>query len=323
MSVRVADGRVHEHDHVVGFYEREADLVRAVAAFLAEALHDEGTAIVVATAEHRAALERALTAAGIATDALTQRGRYQCFDAAEMLATFMRDGHPDPGAFSAAIRPVIDDAARFGVPVRIFGEMVALLWDDGSVGAAIELESLWNDLGTERPFTLYCAYPTSILRTDDNLADAKHVCDRHSNITSLSADVDRHSMFAGGRALDSFDRRFLPTPTALRTVRTFVSDVLGAWEADELVDAARIIACELATNALVHARSPFRISIARKSDVVKIAVRDASTARAEPRPIDTNGIGGRGLVLIDRLSSRWGTYDEADGKTVWAELADT
>jgi anti-sigma regulatory factor (Ser/Thr protein kinase) len=313
-------GRVDEHDHVVGFYAGEADLVRAVASFLAEGLHEGGAAIVVATVEHRVALEQALTSIGLPADDLMRDGRYQSIDAAEMLATFMRDGEPNRDAFQAAIGSVLDHAAG-GVPVRIFGEMVALLWDDGNVGAAIDLESFWNDLAAQRPFALYCAYPTAILQTDNDLAAAKNVCDQHSTILSLSADLPHRSMLADDDEVDSFDRWFLPTPTALRAVRTFIADVLRAWDSDKLVDSALIVASELATNALVHARSPFRLSITQRSDAVEIAIRDASTQRAEPRPIDPTRVGGRGLILVDRCSSRWGTHEEADGKTVWAELA--
>jgi anti-sigma regulatory factor (Ser/Thr protein kinase) len=324
MVAQVAGARVHEHDHVVGFYDGSDDLVGAVAAFIADGLHDEGAAIVVATAEHRAALERTLREVGIATPALTRAGRYRTFDAAEMLAAFMHDGRPEPpGAFRATIGPIVDDAARGGVPVRIFGEMVALLWDAGNVGAAIDLESLWNDLAAQHPFTLYCAYPTAILQTDDNLEATKQVCDQHSSVMSLSADLNGYSTFAAGDEVDSFDRWFMPTRTAVRTVRTFVADVLRSWEADDVADSAQIIASELATNAVVHARSPFRLSIARRPDAIEIAVRDASTAPAELRPIDAGRVGGRGLVLIAELSKSWGTHDETDGKTVWAELGAT
>jgi hypothetical protein len=43
--------------------------------------------------------------------------------------------------------------------VRVFGEMVSLLWDAGLIDAAVELEVLWNELGVQYPFSLLCAYP--------------------------------------------------------------------------------------------------------------------------------------------------------------------
>ena len=105
MGVVVEDRPVHEHEHVVGFYDTDDDLVVAVASFLADGLADQAAAIVVATADHRVALERALAAKGFATDILARVGRYQSFDAGETLAAFMPDDTPDPEAFRATIGP--------------------------------------------------------------------------------------------------------------------------------------------------------------------------------------------------------------------------
>src|SRR5207244_8744406 len=146
MSVLAEDGSVHEHEHVVGFYDGDDDLIGAVAAFLAEGLYHDGASIVVATADHRVALGRALTGMGFATDSLVADGRYRSFDASETLAMFMRDDRPDPQAFGAALGPLIVEAARDGGPVRIFGVMVALVLDEGNVAAAVGLRSLWHAL---------------------------------------------------------------------------------------------------------------------------------------------------------------------------------
>jgi len=137
----------------------------------------------------------------------------------------------------------------------------------------------------------------------------------------LSGDLHRRSLFAVSDEIDGFARGFVPAPTVLHAVRGFVADVLEDWGSDQLVDDALIVACELATNALIHARSPFWLSITRSSDVVEIAVRDASTQRPEQRPIDPNRMGGRGIALINVLAREWGTRAESDCKTVWVELA--
>jgi anti-sigma regulatory factor (Ser/Thr protein kinase) len=321
VGVVVEDRVVHEHDHVVGFYDSDGDLVAAVAAFLADGLTDQGAAIVVATAAHRVALERALAAKGLATDILARVGRYQSFDAGETLAAFMHEGRPDPKAFRATIGRLIRDAARDGVPVRIFGEMVALLWDEGNVAAAVDLESLWNDLAAEHRFTLYCAYPSKTLSAPNDLAAIKQVCDHHARVMSLSYCDDARSGLSTDTANDLFVLGFVPTPTVLRAVRRFVAEVLRGWGADQLVGVSQIIACELATNAMMHARSPFRLAITRTAAAIEIAVRDASTLRPETRPIDPHRAGGRGLVLVDRIAQKWGFRDEVDGKTVWAVLA--
>jgi anti-sigma regulatory factor (Ser/Thr protein kinase) len=241
-------------------------------------------------------------------------------DAGETLAAFMRDDMPEPDAFSATIGRVIRNAARAGVPVWIFGEMVALLWDAGNVAAAVDLESLWNDLAEEHNFTLYCAYPSKTLHAPNDLAAIKQVCDRHAGVMSLSYCDDGRSLSTDTEH-DLYALGFVPTPTVLRAVRRFVADVLRGWGVDQLVGVSQIIACELATNAMMHARSPFRLSITRNPAAIELAVRDATTLRPETRQIDPNRPGGRGLVLVDRIAQRWGSRDEVDGKTVWAVLA--
>jgi anti-sigma regulatory factor (Ser/Thr protein kinase) len=86
-----------------------------------------------------------------------------------------------------------------------------------------------------------------------------------------------------------------------------------------LVDDIRLVASELATNAMVHARTPFVVSLSELNGVVLLAVRDGSTSvpvKARPQVI---GLGGRGLVLVELLSHEWGARTDASGyRSVWA-----
>ena len=104
-------------------------------------------------------------------------------------------------------------------------------------------------------------------------------------------------------------------------MRRFVRDVLTPWGDDEFVENAEIIASELATNAVKHARSPFRVALAPSADTIRISVRDASFAPPVRLHPDGVLVGGRGVQLVAALARDWGVRDEADGKTVWAELA--
>ena len=305
------------HDHVVGFYERDDELVVAVMSFFASALDRHGAAVIIATAPHRAAVEAALAAGGHAVRELTEAGRYVALDAGETLAAFMRDDHPDPAAFDSVIGNVLDELAGEG-PTHAFGEMVALLWDAGNAEAAIELEKLWNDLAEDRTFSLYCAYAMSSLEESGDLAAAKHVCDRHSSVILLNAtDSGAEVPLSHG---DEFARVFVPAPVVVREVRSFVREVLRHWGEDELLGEAELIVAELASNAVLHACSPFRVSVSRTSSEVKIAVRDASSILPEnvSGPVDRDG--GRGIWIVAALSELWATDPEADGKTIWAKM---
>jgi anti-sigma regulatory factor (Ser/Thr protein kinase) len=304
------------HDHVVGFYERDDELVAEVTSFLASAFDRQGAAVIVATAPHRAAVEAALVAGGYAVRHLTETGRYVALDASETLAAFMRDDHPDPAAFAAVIGNVLDDLPGDG-PTHAFGEMVALLWDAGNAEAAIELESLWNDLAESRTFSLYCAYAMASLEQSGDLAAAKHVCDRHSNVIRLNAAPRAVEPLSDG---DEFARVFVPAPVVVREVRDFVRDVLHQWGESALLGEADIVVAELAANAILHACSPFRVSVSRTSTEVKIAVRDASSILPESTLGAVDRQGGRGISIVAAVSERWATDREADGKTIWAKL---
>lgn len=296
--------------HVVGFYDRDEELVTSAAAFLADAFTDSGTALVVATAEHRNAIRVAL-AADHPIDSLEEAGRYVTLDAATTLARILHDGIPDRDAFAATLSPIID---ALEAPVRIFGEMVALLWDDDLIHEAIELETLWNEFGERHAFGLFCAYPVSALDGDETLASVKRMCDEHSDFV-----VDRYRPPSIGDQHETA-RVFVPAPTALTNVRRFVRETLEAWGLPAILDDVQLIASELATNAAIHAESPFRVSVLRTNSGIRITVRDACIDEPTSRSATSHELGGRGLELVAALSDAWGTHADAEGKTVWADV---
>jgi hypothetical protein len=148
--------------HTVRFYRDTRELSAAVAGFLTEGLRAGEHAIIVATTAHRLAFAAALAAAGVDAPAARARGQLVVLDAPATLRLVQAAGQPpDPEAFRRIIGGLITRLAADGRPVRVYGEMVALLWDDGQLEAAIALESLWNELAATTPFALLCAYPSA------------------------------------------------------------------------------------------------------------------------------------------------------------------
>jgi len=321
MTATVAAEPEHRHDHVVGFYERDADLVASVARFLSGALDDDGAAVVIATPAHRAAIADALAGRGLSVTDLTAAGRYRAFDAAETLARFMHGDRLDRDAFVATSASMLDGLDESTAPLHAFGEMVALLWDAGNVAAAMELERFWNDLAAPRGFALYCAYAMSSIEATGDLGAAKDVCDQHSGVVALHDPLTRVPDVRRPGDDDSYHRLFVAAPSALSRVRTFVREVLREWGDDELFDVAGIVAAELATNSMVHAHSPFRVCVSRSPSAIRIAVHDASVTPPEQLALDRNRSGGRGIAIVAALAQTWGTEPEGPGKVVWADLA--
>ena len=99
-----------------------------------------------------------------------------------MLARFSSGGSVDAEAFFAVVGTVVRQAVATGRPVRAYGEMVALLWNDGYVAAAIELETLWNELGRQVPFSLYCTYPRVQVSPEGRSQALQDVCHLHSSV---------------------------------------------------------------------------------------------------------------------------------------------
>ena len=69
-------------------------------------------------------------------------------DAAETLKTIYGGGYPYQ-RFNATIGAIVERAARGGRAVRVFGEMVALLWSDGNVGSGPGARDLLERIGIE------------------------------------------------------------------------------------------------------------------------------------------------------------------------------
>jgi hypothetical protein len=300
--------------HVVQFYEGEGELIETVAEYLRRTLEDSGVAIVVATAAHMESFGQRLSELGVDVEGARAGGELVMLDAAETMSQFFLDGHLDAASFDATIGDFVRQASDGGRVVRIYGEMVVLLWEAAQVTSAMNLESLWNDLGQRVPFSLLCAYPASAVGLD---ADAFHeLCQLHSEVVGPQLGGSDLSGEPAG-----LERTFNWGIFAPREARRFVAEILSNLDRPDLVDDALLVVSELATNAVVHARSPFTVTLSSDADKIKIAVRDGSPAIPELGSDDPLEPGGEGLKLVAAVCSRWGADLLGNGKVVWAELS--
>ncbi len=299
-------------DHVVQFYESEHDLSATVGAHLAQALRSGDAAVVLADAAHREAFAQVLTAAGIDVRVARGSGQLLEVDAADALAQFMVNGAPDGAAFDAAMGPLVQQAAAGGRRVWAYGEMVALLWEQGQVGAAIEVEGLWNQLGERLAFSLFCAYPSHLVLGGEFVDAFDKVCHLHSAVIDSAIPEEPTAAVV---------EQFPATLIAPRDARHLVARTLEAWGRVDLVDDASLAVTELATNAVVHAHSDFELTLTTRDGVVRVAVRDSSRAEPFVRPPSQSASSGRGMILVEAIGSQWGCELEPDGKQVWVEFA--
>jgi len=177
-SPRVEDA-IDDHGHLVQFYESDAFLAESVRDFIVAGFERDEAAVIVATKEHRVAIDELLEATDFDLQRLRNDGSYVLLDANETLSRFMVDGEPEPALFSAAVGSRVARAAESASGVRIFGEMVAVLWKMGNVTGALSLERLWNEIAQAHPFSLLCAYPMSDLTDPGSFKD---VCAQHTRV---------------------------------------------------------------------------------------------------------------------------------------------
>jgi signal transduction histidine kinase len=185
--------------HFVMFYEQDGFLVDEVANFVGAGLRAGDSGIVIATQSHRDALEDRLKVLDRHPALNAQYGgQLILLDAQETLSRFMVDGSPDQGLFFEELGQTVELAGKCpSGRVRAFGEMVALLWQDGNREAAIELEALWNQLAKTHAFSLFCAYPMHAFSQEEDAILFRHICDAHSHVCpaethAASADHEMH-----------------------------------------------------------------------------------------------------------------------------------
>lgn len=180
--------------HGVQFYENEHFLSAAVTDFLAEGLARGGGAIVVATPQHRETFQRRLRSKGLDLELAQRQNKLLWFDARETLESFMARDVLDRERFQhAVVQPVqtfIRTAGANGV--RAYGEMVDLLWKEGNVDGALQLEEWWNELQRAHRFSLLCSYAMGNFYKATHSHAFDHICRQHTRVlpTERYLDVD-------------------------------------------------------------------------------------------------------------------------------------
>jgi hypothetical protein len=89
---------------------------------------------------------------------------------------------------------------------------------------------------------------------------------------------------------------------------------------EAFVDDVALVVTELASNAVLHAGTPFSISVRARDSMLRVAVSDGVPPDATERDGGLTQRPLHGLDLIDALSIRWGVEGVSGGKVVWAEL---
>jgi hypothetical protein len=149
------------HSHIVYPYTDDMRLADAVSFYTNNGLVRGHAVVRVVTDAHRREIKKYLQA-DFDVNALEATGQLLFYEAAEVLNTFMVDGKPNPALVKTGIETLIDRAHRdertgFTREVRLFGEVVNLLWP-ANCAAAEHVEELVNEVLQGYSIPLLCAY---------------------------------------------------------------------------------------------------------------------------------------------------------------------
>jgi anti-sigma regulatory factor (Ser/Thr protein kinase) len=113
--------------------------------------------------------------------------------------------------------------------------------------------------------------------------------------------------------------------SAVRTARHWLADVLAKWKLCENdIDTAVLLLDEVFANAVIHAKGSgdtvyVAVQLQSPSLMVEVHDPDGNVAITAPTPRDS-AERGRGLMIVDALAHRYGTYPTPEGKCAWFEL---
>lgn len=109
-------------------------------------------------------------------------------------------------------------------------------------------------------------------------------------------------------------------PELVAQARSWLRALLEAWETPEHLDDVVLIASELLTNAVLHARTSIQLKVSCQETTVRLEVHDENSRLPTLGSCPADATSGRGLALVASLATSWGIENREDGKTVWAEI---
>lgn len=172
-------GEMAPCDHLVQVYEDEDVFLNSLENFASAGINSGECVIIIATTPHLYSLERRLRLHGLDIEQLMKTDQYIPLNATEMLSKFMVRHWPDEKLFKELVTGLISRAKER--KVRAFGEMVAILWEQGYSGATVHLEHLWEGFCKTEAFCLFCAYPKAGF-TENSATSIADICAMHSKV---------------------------------------------------------------------------------------------------------------------------------------------
>ncbi len=177
-------------EHIIQLFDTAESLANVVSAFLNEGWQRGDSLVVVAKPAHWTRTSERLERRGCPVSQAIKDGRLTVLDAATMLARITRFGIVDRQLFLDHVGALVGRlVAESSGRVRIYGEMVELLAEEGDLRAAQLLERLWTELSERQPFTLLCGYSAAHFIDAQALPALHAICGAHTRVQKHTSDV--------------------------------------------------------------------------------------------------------------------------------------
>ncbi len=201
------------------------------------------------------------------------------------------------------------------------GSVSSVVWDLTGLSAAAALHLYTVFPAAQRragPWphrTINLCGPSADLRRRLSALNVARYMPLHGPL-QLALDAARVEKRSVHRHLD-----VLPGRSCAKQARLCVDSLVGSVPGD-VPQRARLVVSELATNASLHTGSPFTVRLVLTAQDLLVAVSDRSAQEPRLQPMQASEPCGRGIQIVEALSSEWGVrLIHQQGKTVWARLS--
>jgi anti-anti-sigma factor len=216
-------------------------------------------------------------------------------------------------AGASQLRAALFDALA-GQPAALIVELSQLTSGDAATLTVLAAVARRAGMFPGVPFAVV-ARPDRVALTLDAGGSGRTYPIRGTAAQALDAIVD-------GDAVPTVRELLPPIAGVSRHARALVTEVCARWQLDDIVGPACVVVSELVTNAVRHAGTMITLVLSLRGHNLLVSVEDGSPdpPRLAPAADPDDPAAGRGLAIVDEMTTRWGWRPTGSGKVVWAVL---
>jgi hypothetical protein len=169
-------------DHTVRFFENDYCLAESLACYISAGLMQGEAVVVITTPANELSCLKELIKMDCRVGDAIRTEQLSFFNANETLLKLMVGEFPDWNEFQSVIGSLIENRINRFSKLRVYGDMVDILRNEGNIEGMIRLEEHWNKLSESYSFSLLCGYKANSFGTMGHECSFEKACKTHSHI---------------------------------------------------------------------------------------------------------------------------------------------